>query len=184
MYDYGFPKAMIGERILSGIWMEHLEPTQIVEIYGDDLAWIHDQGAAETWLILLDGRLWRITEDRDDGYRSHCRDIREITNMMPVNWWQVSEKVDVYHVSHWPGSYHWKETSVGWWLPDWEPQTKDERIERCELLAFISHATNKPVCIFGTDNTDDYYPIFVAKFMPQNMGVNERMIDMTGRTQQ
>lgn len=181
--------ALQGKRILSGVWMETWTYEQVHEVYGEDWS----DRDAESWLILLDGRLYRITEDVDDGYRSHCREIREVNNIMPVNWWQTSETVYCHYVTKWPGSFACIEQNykIGeWWLDDWELpkefESRDmyyDRVESCELLVLVSKATNLPVCIFGTDNTEDYYPTFVAKFYPQHMGINGDLIDITGRNQ-
>lgn len=41
-----------------------------------------------------------------------------------------------------------------------------------ETLVFRDVVTGKEVLEVGTDNTDDYYPSFVAHFQPQNMAIN------------
>ena len=191
---YGLNKKLLGDRLLSGIWMDTLTPEQQAEMYGLDVEWIDRN--AESWLILVDGRLWRISEDPDDGYRSHCREVYEVTNMMPVNWWQTSERVHGFHVKRWPGWYkasdlrraHEHVLKYGdWWLPDWRMPEEDsdsfyDRPEKCELITYVSLSTGRPVCIFGTANTDDYYPMFVAQFHPMNMGINADLVDITGRS--
>ena len=186
-------KAMIGERILSGVWMETWTPEKVKEIYGDD--WTESN--AESWLILLDGRLFRITEDVSDGYRSHCRDIREVNNIMPVNWWQLSELVHGYYVSYWPGfcymdpedEVQWNEWWTNWWADEEMAihSRSKGRGEQCDIHCFVSDVTKQPVFYFGTANTGDYYPTFVAKFLPENLGINQGrdnpagLVDITGR---
>lgn len=174
---------LVGSKLLSGIWMDTWTKEQAAEVFGPN--W--DDRDAEAWLILLDGHMYRIVEDPSDGYRSYSRDIYEVTNMMPVNWWQQSEQVHVWFVNKWPGYGLDRKEWGEWWLPTWEPEQDDEDYystpERCELLVLVSKDTNKPVAMFGTANTDDYYPYFVAKFHPENMGINAGLIDITGRTQ-
>lgn len=41
-----------------------------------------------------------------------------------------------------------------------------------EVLQLIDAANRKVILEVGTDNTDDYYPWFVAKWTPENMAVN------------
>ena len=173
-----------GRRILSGVWMETLDTEQQAEMYNQNESWI--DGDAESWLILLDGMLLRITEDPNDGYRSMSRDIIEVNNVMPVNWWGVSEVVECHYVTRWVGAWYVcdEEYELGkWWLDDWEPPESlaDRGRDCCQVLALISEETQKPVCIFGTNNSEDYYPMFVAKFYPQNMAVNGDLVDITGR---
>lgn len=181
-----------GKQVLSGVWMETLDTEQQAAMYDEEERWLERD--AESWLILLNGGLYRITEDPNDGYRSMAREIVEITDMMPVNWWQASERVRCHYITRWPGGWfvHEQGYELGeWWLDDWEPPESladrsiyTNHMEHCELLVFVSRATNKPVCVFGTGNTDDYYPYFVAKFHPENMGINGGLIDITGRKDQ
>lgn len=184
-----FPRCILGDRLLSGVWHGVLTKEDQSKIYGEDETWVWD--VAETWQLLLDGRLFRISEDPSDGYRSMCRDIKEITDMMPVNWWQASEPVCGRIVTQWPG---WTDAAEhhGWWLPAWDPEREfggqkngwyDVRDYKCEMVVYVSRTTGKPVCIFGTDQSDDYYPSFIAQFHPQNMGINAGIVDITGRSE-
>lgn len=42
----------------------------------------------------------------------------------------------------------------------------------CDILQLVDVVTGQVVLEVGTDNTDDYYPSFVADFRPQAMAVN------------
>jgi hypothetical protein len=42
------------------------------------------------------------------------------------------------------------------------------------VIDFTDSATGKIVLSVGTQDTDDYYPCFVAEFTPENMTVNRK----------
>ena len=42
----------------------------------------------------------------------------------------------------------------------------------CQLLYGYDIKSNKECLIIGTDNTDDYYPLYVAEWKPENLYVN------------
>ena len=44
---------------------------------------------------------------------------------------------------------------------------------KCEMLYFTDLLNGKTILVVGTENLDDYYPSFVASWMPENMAVNE-----------
>lgn len=43
-----------------------------------------------------------------------------------------------------------------------------------DIIELIDMVTGKVVAEFGTDNTADYYPCFVAIFCPENMATNSQ----------
>lgn len=45
-----------------------------------------------------------------------------------------------------------------------------------DLLELIDVKTAEVVLLVGTDNTEDYYPVFVASFRPENMISNQKGI--------
>lgn len=49
---------------------------------------------------------------------------------------------------------------------------EDGRYQKNDTLQLIDVVTGKVVLEVGTDNTDDYYPYFVADFSPENMATN------------
>jgi hypothetical protein len=42
-----------------------------------------------------------------------------------------------------------------------------------EILTLTDAVTCKPVLRVGTDRNEDYYPLWVADFMPENMAINQ-----------
>ncbi len=44
----------------------------------------------------------------------------------------------------------------------------------CDILDFIDVKTGKVVLSVGTDDADDYYPCWVARFTPENMWINRK----------
>lgn len=43
-----------------------------------------------------------------------------------------------------------------------------------ELVVLLDCKTGKPVLEVGTDYSDDYYPCFIANFVPENMAINQK----------
>lgn len=44
-----------------------------------------------------------------------------------------------------------------------------------EVLTFIDAVTGRDVLSVGTDNSDSYYPCYVASFTPENMAINQHV---------
>lgn len=107
---------------------------------------IEDQSACAI-RFRLDGVVYIAVEDPDDGYRSHLSEI--------LIGDKITNKFKKCHVR-------------GKWID------KNEYGENCDIIQFIDDLTNKVVLEIGTDNTDDYYPYFVAKFNPENMSINKK----------
>jgi hypothetical protein len=86
-------------------------------------------------------------EDPNDGYRSAMKELRisaePITNMFPA--------VDV--VAH--------------------HRTQGKFSGMDDVLELIDVANGKVVLEVGTDNVDDYYPGFVANWIPKNLAINQ-----------
>lgn len=134
--------------LLSGVWRE----TQ--PLPEDDYM---DQAAH--LFIMLDGVIYDVQEDPDDGYRSYLSDIY-VRDLMPLNIWTPAEpvigKLCQHNTDRWAGSnnsYH-------------------ADLARCNIMELWSTITNKCVVEFGTDYADDYYPTFVDAFHPENMSFN------------
>lgn len=94
----------------------------------------------------LNGTTYIATEDPSDGYRSMLGSIKT-TNDNPVNIFPPVEVVGVYRYG----------------------DTYREK----DIIEFVDVYTGKVVLEIGTDNTNDYYPSFVAHFSPENMVVNK-----------
>lgn len=94
----------------------------------------------------LDGVVYIAVEDPDDGYRSYLDEI-----MIGDKITNQFEKVLVR------GKY--RERNDG---------------GNCSIIQFFDQLTNLVVLEIGTENTDDYYPYFVANFSPENMSINKK----------
>lgn len=93
----------------------------------------------------LDGVVYIATENPDDGYRSHMRDLT-VGDFPMVN---VFDPVRV----------------VG--------RRKEKRkYQEDDILELIDPRTGQAVIEVGTANTDDYYPCFVANFDPEAIADN------------
>lgn len=93
----------------------------------------------------LDGVLYAAIEDPDDGYRSHMSEL-VIDDAVPRNVFPAVHVMCVY-------------------------KDRDEP-DACDLLEIIDAHTGKTILTVGTNNTDDYYPYFVADFDPSAMATN------------
>lgn len=98
----------------------------------------------------LNGIVYTAIEDPEDGYRSCMASLdvsdAEMTNVFPP--------VEVL------GKH----------------RTKREFGCVDDVLELVDTVTGKVVLEVGTDNTDDYYPSFVASFHPENMAVNSKAL--------
>jgi hypothetical protein len=96
--------------------------------------------------FVLDGKTYTATEDPEDGYRSCMKDI------------VVSEEV----VSN---SFFGVDVVAS--------MRENEPCEVNDVLVLTDTKTGKIVLEVGTENTDDYYPCWVANFVPENMAINQ-----------
>lgn len=105
---------------------------------------------AQCVIFRLDGVVYCAQENPVDGWRSLLKDVRVIQDV-PKNVFPAEEVI----VEH---------------------DTRGEDLERGDLgrdvLVMRSVKTEGDVLEFGTLNTDDYYPLFVHRFMPQNLSCN------------
>ncbi|POO54367.1 hypothetical protein CPJ18_02395 [Agrobacterium rosae] len=95
----------------------------------------------------LDGVVYIAIEDPDDGYRSSMRNLTVANDATMKN---VFPSVEVLGRHRTTGEYG----------------------ETDDVLELIDTITGKVVLEVGTDNSDDYYPSFVASFHPENMSTN------------
>ena len=148
--------------LLSGVWFNTYQFT-------DDDHLFRFSDACQHMYFMLNGVIYRVSEDPDDGYRSHLDDI-VICDLMPLNIWQPGERVYCAHVTRDSGRWH----NLG--------ETKEEdyayRNDRCDIVEVWSSETEKVVLEFGTDMVDDYYPTFVGRFNPEHMSLNNPKADM------
>ena len=93
----------------------------------------------------LDGKVYMAVEDPSDGYRSSMEKLFIFDEPMR----NVFPECKVLARKKGRSDYHENDT-----------------------LEFIDCVTGKVVLEIGTDNHDDYYPSFVASFVPENMAIN------------
>lgn len=101
---------------------------------------------ANTMTFVLDGHAYLATEDPSDGYRSCMSDIVEVPNTVK-NTFAPCRVVGRHRTSSTYGSD--------------------------DILELIDVVTGEAVLEVGTENDDDYYPSYIANFMPERMAVNK-----------
>jgi len=98
--------------------------------------------------FILDGITYTAIEDPSDGYRSAMEKIivsgTKVTN--------VFEPVEV--------------------VVSYREKTEGYFNGKCDILDFTDTKSGKRVLEIGTDNSDYYYPSFVACWTPENLSVN------------
>ena len=95
----------------------------------------------------LDGKIYTAVEDPSDGYRSCMKHLVLDKGRRIANRFAA---VQVLAIKKRSSVYHDNDT-----------------------LEFIDVLNGKTILEVGTDNSDDYYPTFVARFSPENMAINE-----------
>ena len=107
--------------------------------------------SASTCRFRLDGKVYVAVEDPEDGYRSCLQEILISADTSMSNTFPPVE-VRAEHLTGHKDYYG-----------------------AVDLVRFVDVVTRKPVLDIGTSNTDDYYPSFVASFMPENMTTNAKI---------
>lgn len=102
--------------------------------------------SANVMYFALDGLTYAAAEDPSDGYRSSMQDLT-VSERAIMNVFSPVKVLGVYRPK---GSYG-----------------------SDDILEMIDCVTGKVVLRFGTSNTDDYYPSYVADFTPENMACNQ-----------
>ena len=97
---------------------------------------------SQTCRFRIDGVVWAAIEDPEDGYRSSMRELVRVGDAEMKNTFPAVQVMGVYR-------------GIG-----------------ADILTFVNTSAGLQVLEIGTENTDDYYPSFVADFQPQNMPVN------------
>jgi hypothetical protein len=96
--------------------------------------------------FVLDGVTYSVIEDPEDGYRSSMRDIK-ISEEPIKNTFEPQEVLCKYI-----GDDH-----------------GDDIIEITDVKS------GKVILRAGTDDADDYYPMFLAEWTPENMEINKEI---------
>lgn len=99
--------------------------------------------------FILDGITYTAIEDPSDGYRSMMEKII-ISETKVTNTFAPVEVLVSY-----------RDKTEGSYKGD------------CEILDFTDTKNGKRVMEIGTDDSDDYYPSFVANWTPENLSVND-----------
>ena len=94
----------------------------------------------------LDGKIYVALEDPDDGYRSAMEKL----------FVQDGEMRNVFPP-----------------IKVLARRRPNGRYAECDILELVDTANGQVVLAVGTDNSDDYYPWFVAEWKPQNMAQNK-----------
>jgi len=96
----------------------------------------------------LDGKVYIAIEDPNDGYRSSLASLAQYTSEVRLENTFPGARVLVRHKS------------------------TNEHGQEADMLEFLDVETGLSVLEVGTNNSDDYYPSFVASFHPENMAAN------------
>ena len=129
-------KDLVGEHMLDAVDFSNEQ----VNTWGDEFE------ACSVMRFRLDGKVYMVIEEPEDGYRSS---MNEIT----VGDWPMTNVFPPVHVI----GVH-RETDEGGDLVD--------------LLDLVDAGTGKVVIEVGTDSLSDNYPAYVASFCPEAMMTN------------
>jgi hypothetical protein len=110
-------------------------------------AWDDEFEYCQVCRFKLDGVIYMAVEDPSDGYRSSMKDLDVDASATMKN---VFGPVEVIARHKHKGEYG----------------------EEDDVLELIDTNTGLVVLEVGTENTDDYYPCFVASFHPEAMVIN------------
>ena len=88
----------------------------------------------------LDGKTYVAAEDEDDGYRSHLRDLIVTDDKLTNEWDPVRVLGSI--------------------------SDRNQYGDESEVLELRDAVTGQVVLRVGTENTNDYYPYYVAEFTP------------------
>jgi hypothetical protein len=94
----------------------------------------------------LDGKVYTGIEDPSDGYRSSMEKLFVSADTMTNVFKPVRVLARI--------------------------RTEYEHGGVSDVLQLLDMANGKVILEVGTDNTDDYYPVFVASWKPENMAAN------------
>lgn len=140
------------------IALESLAGAHLLDAVDFDRTLVGEDGVSQVMRFRLDGVVYAVVEDPQDGYRSSMRDIstlgkavvvKNVFPAVPVMCRYVTRNEEYGYVS--------------------------------DLLEMVDAGTGGVVLRAGTENTDDYYPYFVASFDPTAMSVNREAGKLGGR---
>lgn len=96
----------------------------------------------------LDGQVYEAIENPNDGYRSYM-DKLVVSNKRVRNRIPETQVVCVYR-------------DKGY-----------DSYDNCDLLDFVDCKNGKVFLTIGTNHVDDYYPICIFEYHPENLSINE-----------
>lgn len=105
-----------------------------------------DEEIAQVMRFRLNDVVYACVEDPEDGYRSSMRDLHPEPHGQMTNVFPPVEVVGRMKAN----------SDTGW-------------CEKNNVLELVVVSTGKVVLEAGTANTDDYYPMFIARFDPTAM---------------
>lgn len=134
---------LVGNHVLDAVDFS----SEQVKTWGDEFE------DCEVVRFRLDGKVYAVTENPDDGYRSSMRDIALLGDVPMQNIFAPQQVVARYQSERpaYGGADHNYQT---------------------DILELVDTTTGRVVLEVGTDNTDDYYPSFVSAFHPEAMACN------------
>ena len=104
-------------------------------------------GMSQAMRFRLDGKVYTVVEDPGDGYRSSMKEI-SVGDEGMTNTFQPVQVIGLHHSVYECGG-------------------------SSDILELIDAETGETIIEVGTDNeTNNYYPIFVASFHPEAMRFN------------
>ena len=112
--------------------------------------WGHEREDAQAIRFRLDGIVYMAIEDPTDGYRSHMKDLAVSRKEKMRNTFPPVRVIGRYREQGGP----------------------DRENEGADILELVDAVTGGIVLEVGTENTEDYYPYFVASFHPEAMSIN------------
>jgi hypothetical protein len=131
--------------------MELKDLVGLRELSGVDRGHIADDSLfrdAKTLKFVLDGKTYTAIEDPNDGYRSTCRNLEVIDGNHAANRFPPQRVMAVMR--------------------------KDGDYCKNNVLELLDTVTGKVVLSVGTENTNDYYPMCIMSFNPENMAINQK----------
>lgn len=115
-----------------------------------------DYGDYEGYYIVIDDTVYTFERDPDDGYRSYGNlyipkniSVNDIKNRFPSQDVIITQ----YHREDTDGYKH--------------------------FYSITDVETGKTILEIGTDYTDDYYPMAICHYYPENMAINQQQSNVT-----
>lgn len=106
----------------------------------------------EYCLFILDNVTYLASEDPNDGYRSYCNEL-EITDRKVKNTFKPIEVIC-------------------------KMAKYDDSYEDNDVLEIYDMYNKKLILAIGTRSYDGYYPWYECEYHPENMSINENIIDV------